>query len=141
MLLGSCLCKAIRYSIEGERPFKRITHCHCGMCRKQHGAAFATYGVAKRAAFALSDPHGALVEYRATPEVARSFCNRCGSSLFWSHEAHADFIDVALGTLDDDPGRPIDAHIYVSSKAGWHAISDALPQYEGTMPTAQKKDA
>jgi hypothetical protein len=41
LVTGSCLCGAVRYEVEG--PATEVTHCHCGMCRKQHGAAFATY--------------------------------------------------------------------------------------------------
>ena len=36
---------------------------------------------------------------------------------------------VAEGTLDADPGVTPMLHIYVGSKAPWHEITDALPQY------------
>ncbi|HCA63195.1 MAG TPA: GFA family protein, partial [Pseudomonas sp.] len=38
---GSCLCGVVRYRIDA--PIDALTHCHCKMCRKAHGAAFATY--------------------------------------------------------------------------------------------------
>ena len=38
---GGCLCGKVRYQIKG-RLFD-ASHCHCSMCRRQHGAAFATY--------------------------------------------------------------------------------------------------
>ena len=38
---GSCLCGAVRYEVRGEAI--STFHCHCEICRKQHGAAFATY--------------------------------------------------------------------------------------------------
>ena len=38
---GSCLCGAVRFTQRG--PFTHMTHCHCSICRKHHGAAFATY--------------------------------------------------------------------------------------------------
>jgi hypothetical protein len=41
MLHGSCLCGGIRYVVSG--PVYRMSHCHCSMCRKHHGAAFGTY--------------------------------------------------------------------------------------------------
>ena len=46
MLRGSCLCGTVRYEIRG--PVGRVSHCHCAMCRKAHGAAFATYGRVER---------------------------------------------------------------------------------------------
>ena len=45
MLTGSCLCGAIAYEVKELEP--NMANCHCGMCRKFHGAAFATFGEAK----------------------------------------------------------------------------------------------
>ena len=38
---GSCLCGAVSYEITGS--LGATGHCHCSMCRKSHGAAFATW--------------------------------------------------------------------------------------------------
>jgi hypothetical protein len=132
MLTGSCLCRAVRYEIDGA--LKRITHCHCSMCRKQHGAAFATYAPLRRARFRLVAGQDALVSYASSEKVRREFCKHCGSSMFWLTSEWPDVIDVALGTLDDDPvGRP-EAHIFVASKAPWVEIEDELPQYPEGRP-------
>jgi hypothetical protein len=40
MIKGSCLCGGIRFEIDAVRS---LTHCHCGICRKLTGAAFASY--------------------------------------------------------------------------------------------------
>src|SRR5262245_60337519 len=40
-LQGSCLCGAVTYQASG--PFNMMIHCHCSMCRKHHGSAFATF--------------------------------------------------------------------------------------------------
>lgn len=42
-LTGSCLCGAVRYAISGGFAF--IGNCHCSICRKANGAAFATWGI------------------------------------------------------------------------------------------------
>ena len=42
---GSCLCGAVQYSVD--KIEKQMAHCHCTMCRKFHGAAFATFGEAR----------------------------------------------------------------------------------------------
>ena len=49
MMIGSCLCGAISWQFDSE--FSQITHCHCRLCRKAHGSAFATYGVGPASAF------------------------------------------------------------------------------------------
>ena len=41
MLTGSCLCGDIAFEIDG--PVDVVGHCHCSMCRKSHGSAFATF--------------------------------------------------------------------------------------------------
>jgi hypothetical protein len=41
MTTGGCLCGAVRWRMES--PYIRMTNCHCSMCRKAHGAPFATY--------------------------------------------------------------------------------------------------
>ncbi len=38
---GACLCGKVRYEVSG-RLFD-ASHCHCSMCRRHHGAIFATY--------------------------------------------------------------------------------------------------
>ena len=45
ILVGGCLCGAVRYEIDGAAD--SISNCHCGMSRKASGAAFVTWiGVA-----------------------------------------------------------------------------------------------
>ena len=41
IIKGGCLCGRVRYEITG--PLFDADHCHCSMCRRQHGAAFSTY--------------------------------------------------------------------------------------------------
>ena len=124
----------MRFEIDGT--LKRITHCHCSMCRKQHGAAFATYAPLSRKRFRLVAGEDAIVKYASSEKVTREFCGRCGASLFWLTTDYPDVIDVALGTLDDDPvGRP-EAHIFAASRAPWVTIDDGLPAYPDGGPDA-----
>ena len=41
MVTGSCLCGDVAWAVSG--PLELMSHCHCSMCRKAHGSAFATY--------------------------------------------------------------------------------------------------
>ncbi|MFT6270599.1 MAG: hypothetical protein ACJAVV_003438 [Alphaproteobacteria bacterium] len=43
---GSCLCGLIKYEVKAIET--RMAHCQCAMCRKFHGAAFATQGEDQR---------------------------------------------------------------------------------------------
>jgi hypothetical protein len=41
VITGACLCGNV--SFEASEPPRRVTHCHCGMCRRAVGAAVATF--------------------------------------------------------------------------------------------------
>jgi hypothetical protein len=132
MLSGGCLCGAVRYEIDG--PLRHITHCHCGMCRKVHGAAFATFALLARRRLRLVQGEDALRSYRSSERVTRQFCGTCGSPLFFVPDESPDAIAVTLGTLDGDPGgRPV-AHIHTADRAAWYDIIDGLPQHPGAYP-------
>jgi hypothetical protein len=132
MSTGGCLCGAVRYEIEGA--VRHVTHCHCEMCRKAHGAAFATYARVARRRFRVTKGADALRRYRSSEAVTREFCGTCGSQLFWSRDEHPEALAVTLGTIDGDPGGRPEAHIYVRDRACWFEITDALPQYEEDAP-------
>lgn len=127
MLHGSCLCGGIRYRVAAE--VNEISHCHCKMCQKSHGAAFATYAGVARQDLQIEQGADLLQAYSSSPSVQRSFCRRCGSSLFW--ECSARFggrIYFAVGSLDEDCSPSLQRHIHCRSRAPWYAICDAWPQ-------------
>lgn len=125
---GSCLCGAV--SFEAGELGQQIAHCHCSMCRKFHGAEYATYASVPRRSFRWLQGRDVLAEYKAPNGTVRSFCRQCGSSLlFWSPRADPEVMEVALGVFDSEvPVKP-DAHIFVGSAASWTSIEDSLPQY------------
>lgn len=126
---GQCLCGGICYEATEFEP--AMAHCHCSMCRKFHGAAFATYGSVKRVNFRWVQGEALLAAYTAPNGTVRQFCRVCGSSLtFASPLADGDDVEIALGTLDTPlTTQKPDAHIYVAYKADWSIPCDGLPQY------------
>ncbi len=132
MLRGGCLCGAIRYEIDGA--LGAMTHCHCAMCRKAHGAAFATYASVLLRDFRFDRGEDQRERYRSSPEVDRAFCKRCGSNLLFLYRPDPERVEVAVGTLDGDPGRRPEAHIFTASKAPWFELRDDLPQHSGDLP-------
>jgi len=126
MTTGRCLCGAVSWRIEP--PFVGMTHCHCSMCRKAHGAPFATYITAAADNFELLSGAEAITDYESSPGFHRAFCGRCGSVV---HSPEVDGqVFVPAGPLDDDPGVRATAHIFATSKAPWYVIADDLPQAE-----------
>jgi len=133
---GRCLCGDIQYEADQMSP--KMGHCHCTMCRKFHGAAFATFGAAPAAAFRWLQGQELLSTFVADNGTKRKFCSQCGSSMTFEsadtseddNDHHNHYIEVALGTLDKAPTLSPDAHIYISSKVDWVDINgDDLPKF------------
>jgi hypothetical protein len=127
---GACLCGAVRYEISS--PLVDAGNCHCSMCRKAHGAAFATYASVGPDEFRWKCGEEFVSFYESSPNESRVFCSVCGSTLGGAEDGKINAI--TLGTVDGDPGIRPRSHIFVGSKAPWHEISDALPQFEEWPP-------
>jgi hypothetical protein len=120
---GSCLCKAVTYSVEGE--LTPILACHCSQCAKTSGNHAAMTSCAD-AALKITDT-GTLAWFQSSAEVRRGFCSRCGSNLFWK-QGGTDAVYITAGTLDPPTGLKIAEHIFVASKSDYYDITDGLPQ-------------
>lgn len=129
-IAGACLCGAVRYEIRG--PLLDAGNCHCSMCQRAHGAAFASYASLDPARFRWTRGEDLVSHYASSPEATRVFCSVCGSKLAASQGGRID--SVTLGTVEGDPGIGPRSHIFVASKAPWHRISDALPRFDGWPP-------
>ena len=131
---GSCLCGAVRFSVDS---FKSdVGHCHCSMCRKFHGAAFAT--IVSVEGFRWLQGEDALTAFVADNRTTRTFCSRCGSSLtFSTPKAPPNVVEVALAAFDDDVPVTPDAHIFVGSRAHWTELADGLPKFEAGRESPQ----
>ena len=127
---GSCLCGGIRYEITG--PLGRVGHCHCSMCRKSHGAAFVTWAIVTPGQFRWTAGEELLHAYQSSPDRARCFCSRCGSPLVSTWRGTVT--EVALATVDGDPGVRPGEHIFTQSRACWYEIADGLPQHREWPP-------
>ena len=87
---GACQCGKVGFCYEA--PSLWCAHCHCGKCRKAHGAAFVTWVGVEQAKVTLLD-EGCLAWYASSPEAQRGFCRACGTPLFfrsskWPGELH-----------------------------------------------------
>jgi hypothetical protein len=102
------------------------------MCRRFHGAAFASYAKVNAEHFRGLSGQDLLTVHETSPGIGWAFCRICGSSL--GIPAHERLGEITMGTLDADPGVRPSYHMFVGSKAAWHDISDALPQYEAWPP-------
>ena len=118
MYEGSCLCGEVKYKITCEP--EKVSHCHCTMCQKQHGAAFATYASFPKESLVYLSGQQLLSTYNSSSSVERQFCSRCGASLVWGGSPdYPTWVSVAIATFDT-PYSPKDIiHIYTQTAACW----------------------
>jgi hypothetical protein len=133
MYKGSCLCGAINVEIAGG--ISDIIHCHCSLCRKNSGTAFATNGFINAAEFSVLDPTNKLGCFEFKPGKKRHFCSVCASPIFSSNSDNSSRLRIRLGLLDSEISeRPI-SHNFVSSKADWEDLDAAIPRYDRFEPS------
>ena len=131
MLTGACLCGDIAFEIDG--PVDALGHCHCSMCRKSHGSAFATFVAAAPQDFRWVRGAQRVKAYESSAAGYRRFCPRCGSALPTTGDG-LPFVLVPLGNVAEDPGVRPRLHMFTDSMAPWDTIVDDLPQYAAMPP-------
>ncbi len=131
MTRGACLCGTVQYEMAG--PFSMMMHCHCSMCRKHHGASFATFVAGPYAGFRWIAGEDAVAKYASSPQGERSYCRHCGS-VAPTLMADAGYAAAPAGNLEGDLGIRPQMHAFVGSKAPFYTITDDLPQHEGMPP-------
>jgi hypothetical protein len=101
------------------------------MCRRNHGAGFVTWFAVPPARLVLESGADDLVRYASSAHGSRSFCRRCGSSLFCESTDFPDRVDIALGAMRDPIDRGPQRHIYFDSRVSWITVGDDLPRLGG----------
>jgi hypothetical protein len=121
---GSCLCNQVQFEID--LPTKWVSHCHCSLCRKAHGAGYVTWlGVEDNHFRLLSD--AALIQwYQSSSPAKRGFCKNCGSTLFfksakWPRETH-----IVLANMNMPIDKAPAANVNFSSHVDWMPIDKTI---------------
>lgn len=111
---GGCLCGAVRYRIDA-RPLS-VNACHCDDCKKLSGATNLLMLLTTRAQFAKEQ--GETQAFRKTADSGREVdivrCATCGTRLWHEPLVGAEYILVAVGTLDDASWAIPSQHIWAS---------------------------
>jgi len=130
-LAGSCLCGAIRYTVDV--PVTELRACQCVHCQKTSGAGGSVNAVVPSSAFRITQ--GAPKRYAALADSGRTlhryFCGECGSPIYSQRANGPETVVVRAGTLDDAPDMKITATIWTRSRRPWAWVDPASKQSPG----------
>ena len=136
MYKGSCLCGEVVIELNGA--ITDIVHCHCSLCRKASGTAYATNGFIHSKDLRVVKGQEFIGFYERQPGRRRYFCKNCASPLYSANAADTSRLRLRIGLLDSAISeRPI-SHNFVSSKANWDDLDASLPRYDGYEPNRIK---
>ena len=129
MSTGSCLCGSVTWEVTGTP--ESTYHCHCKICRKAHGAAFATFWYVAANGFRWTSSRDTVVRFATGTSTAlnRGFCGTCGSAV-----PDGDDASMFVPAGGHDEGPVVEAHIFVAHKAPWHDITGDLPRHDDFAP-------
>ena len=123
VLTGGCQCGAVRYTLYAEP--ERASVCHCRMCQKAMGNAFAPFAAVRLDDFRWT--RGKPSTYHSSPIVERGFCRDCGTPLSFRY-TDGDRIDVSIGSLDHPDRVPPTEHVGTEARLPWLHLADGLPE-------------
>ncbi len=126
---ASCSCGQLSMRCEGE-PVRR-SMCHCLECQRRTGSAF---GAQVRFRTEATEARGKATEYArlgdSGAEVRFRFCPICGTTLYWTIDAHPGIVAVALGAFAEPGfGAPTIA-VYERSRHPWVHV-DGVVEHPG----------
>src|SRR5688500_18974324 len=117
---GGCQCGAVRFEVTGA--LGRASICHCRMCQKAFGNAFAPLVTAP----ALQWTRGQPKHFRSSNRVKRGFCADCGTPL--TYEPDGFPVEVAICAFDDPTSIPPVVQIGVDRRLPWFESLSSLPE-------------
>ena len=128
-ITGGCLCGAVRFEVS-ESP-TAVGNCHCRMCQRHTGSAFAAAVRVKKSA--LRWTKGQPTMFRSSPIMERGYCLDCGSTLITSHYETPPWKDydkgdigLAMGVFDDPYPYTPTFDYGIEHKLNWVTTNDGV---------------
>ena len=112
---GQCMCGAVRFRATDVPDHFGV--CHCEMCRRWTGSAFANVEVPEGSV--TWEGEAQIATLQSSRWAERAWCRRCGSGLYWHMTQGGDYsgtYDIALGLFDEPDAFKIASEIYTDLK-------------------------
>lgn len=127
-LIGGCACGAVRYRLK-TKPM-RVHCCHCHVCQKQTGAAFAINAIIETRNIELLKGRPVAVpvpRVHASHDIHR--CRKCQVAVWSDYGRRPGLRFVRVATLDEPHTLKPDIHIYTRAKVPWLKLTDGKPAF------------
>lgn len=62
--------------------------------------------------------------------VTKTFCPKCGSSIFGQNDGSLDYITISLGSLDDSSMFKPEVVVFARNKKPWDLMDDTLLTFD-----------
>lgn len=125
---GQCRCGAVRFEIMV--PALWAWHDHSEATRATTGAASMAWVGSWKKRFRLVEGEDELTRYEE-PGVARSFCRRCGTPLFYERERSRHVINIPRALFKTRVGREPRYHAGLKEMPDWAYLGEPLAPLKG----------
>jgi len=130
-----CACGAIGIATDASAIF--IILCHCLECQRRTGAPFGAGVYYPGPDIRISGDPGEYARGTESGGTMRNrFCARCGSTVWWTIDAHPELVGVALGTFATPvPNVPVHS-LWERSRCSWVAFEGVTERHPLGFPQA-----
>ncbi len=132
-LTGTCLCGAVRYEASAEPVFSG--HCYCTDCQRETGGGHLTVAGVPDATVKITGPTSTFTKLASSGQPTdRTFCSKCGSTLFSRPRSITGITLLRAGTLDDPSKIAPSMSIYASRAHPWDLPNESIPKFPEMPP-------
>ena len=121
-LTATCCCRKTAIEVAGPPAINGI--CHCANCKARTGSAFgwSCYFPAEN----VVGTHGTFRTYAISGDnpQERSFCEACGTTLFWTVSYFKGMVGVAGGCFEPGAVGEPDITINNEGRCAWLGLPD-----------------
>jgi hypothetical protein len=94
-----CCCGQLTITITADPVANAI--CHCDSCKRRTGSAFGWSVYVRDTDVGTVTGEATPYTVPTTPAATRTFCRRCGTTLFWKADIFPGMTGIAAGAFAD----------------------------------------
>lgn len=128
---GKCSCGQVQFELTADPIF--VHCCHCRMCQRQTGTAFALNALIEADQVVKHSGDIETIEMPSEKSHGQkiSYCPTCRVALWSVYPGGGPkFLYVRVGALNNPDAYPPDIHIFTASKQSWVQPAPGTPVVE-----------